>query len=145
MLFAFRYTPCLVLPAVWPGIPVFTSKSVCCLVRYSWTLAKQNLLVLVLERMSMWHESGEVASLINTTMHLPHIPGPTMRYSERCIVEYGTSAFLFWMVYCGMWDKCNFGFRNLLEQRSITNEACRIGVHWPLLLTWFNFNPSMDK
>ena len=45
--------------------------------------------------------------------------------------------------------RCDSLFLILLHELSTTNTLCQgCGYHclqWPLLLTWFNFNPSMDK
>ena len=44
--------------------------------------------------------------------HIVPVPYPTMYNSEQKCVHFYT--FLFWMVHCGIWDRCTVGFVRLV-------------------------------
>ena len=54
------------------------------------------------------------------------------------------------IIYCLIWDiSCKIAQRwmslNLSDDKSTLDQVVAWCPQWPLLLTWFNFNPSMDK
>ena len=102
----------------------------CC---YSWTTVpgKDCCLELV---SSLTPELGIYVSLNRPQIHKSHnasLSYPTMHHSEQkcthfcydwCIVVYGTGAtFLFWMVHCGIWDRCIVVFVRLVYWVVIDN------------------------
>ena len=67
--------------------------------------------------------------------------------NSRKLYEYG-----YWSNAIVMWKECKvFQFKSCSLSHKITSWSFMLGnegnyiLQWPLLLTWFNFNPSMDK
>ena len=53
---------------------------------------------------------------------ISQIPKCTCPISHNTLIRTETCTFLFWMVYCGMWDKCTVGFVNLVYSSCIVSD-----------------------
>ena len=53
---------------------------------------------------------------------ISQIPKCTCPISHNTLIRTETCTFLFWMVYCGVWDKCTVGFVNLVYSSCIVSD-----------------------
>ena len=89
---------------------------------------------------SMWSLWELTLNLVESSLVVPRYHQTSKKKTSSCVVNKGTWTFP-WRVASELSETINRGFIN---SKSVT--VYRMGCHQePLLLTWFNSNPSMTK
>ena len=72
----------------------------------------------------------------------------TLQKKFRLLLNKGVYACVYIMLYISKSKSCTYGMRRIVSLAWISISVVFgsfTAAQWPLLLTWFNFNPSMDK
>ena len=69
--------------------------------------------------------------------------GEQMIFVSIHCYSQGSQMAYFVLIGCNKHDKWSNSYQ--IEITQITQISCVVSQQMPLLVTWFNFNPSMDK